>query len=402
MTLLADRPIRRREEHLALHGDLPRIHRGRLLAELDESGLAGRGGAGFPTARKIRAVAGRRRAIVVANGTEGEPESAKDEVLLEVSPHLVVDGVLVATRLVGAREAAIAVGRGATGAHDALVEALADRPDAGAIRVVDVPDRFVAGEESALVNYVGGGEARPTITPPRPAERGVRGRPTLVQNVETLAALALLARRGADRFRAEETHLATVRGAVRRPGVVEVRPTVTFGELFAAVGGTTAPLQAVLVGGYFGTWLPAGRALAAPLSESGLAPLDASPGARAVVALPSASCGVLETARVAWWLARESAGQCGPCVHGLAAVAGDLGRIARREDCVDAHSSLVRRLQAIEGRGACRHPDGAVRFVASALRAFADEVDLHLHGRCTGLAERPVLPLPLRRHRGGR
>ncbi len=372
MTLLADRPIRRRDEHVAWHGDLPPLHRGRLLAELDESGLAGRGGAGFPTSRKIRAVAGRRRTIVVANGTEGEPESAKDEVLLEFSPHLVVDGVLVASGLVGAHEAAIAVGRGATRAHDALVAALADRPDAGAIRVVDVPDRFVAGEESALVNYVGGGEARPTITPPRPAERGVRGRPTLVQNVETLAALALLARRGADRFRAEETYLATVRGAVRRPGVVEVRPATTFAELFAAAGGTTATLQAVLVGGYFGTWLPARGLADVRLTRDELAPLGASPGARTVIALPAGADGLAETARIVHYLSGESAGQCGPCVFGLPAVAACLDDVVAGGPARAAALERLPRLHAqITGRGACRLPDGVVRLVESALRVFA-------------------------------
>lgn len=371
MTLLADYPVRRRDEHLALHGDLPPTHRGRLLAELDESGLAGRGGAGFPTARKIRAVAGRRRAIVVANGTEGEPESAKDEVLLELSPHLVIDGVLVASRVVGAREAVIAVGDAATGAHDSLLAALADRPDAGAIRVVDVPDRFVAGEESALVNYVGGGGALPTITPPRPAERGVRGRPTLVQNVETLAALALLARRGADRFRAEETHLATVRGAVRRAGVVEVRPTVTFADLFAAAGGTTAPLQAVLVGGYFGTWLPARGLGNVRLTREDLSPLGASPGARTVIALPAGADGLAETARIVHYLAGESAGQCGPCVFGLPAVAACLDEIvAGGAARAEALGRLPRLHAQIAGRGACHLPDGVVRLVESALRVF--------------------------------
>ena len=402
-------------EHSRRWGAVPAIRgeRGRkeLIDLVAASGLTGRGGAGFPTARKLEAVAGGRgRPLVLANGGEGEPASGKDAVLLAYTPHLVLDGAALAARAVGAEAVVLAVSRVG---REAVVHAIVERRRSGldrglSLRSVVVPERFVASEETALVAFVDGKPALPTFTPPRPFERGVGGAPTLVQNVETLAHLALVARFGPEWFRSVGTEaepgsvLVTLSGAVRHPGVFEVPLGTSFGELVRQAGGATSELGALLVGGYFGTWLPAGRALAAPLSESGLAPLDASPGARAVVALPSASCGVLETARVARWLARESAGQCGPCVHGLAAVAGDLGRIARREDCVDAHSSLVRRLQAIEGRGACRHPDGAVRFVASALRAFADEVDLHLHGRCTGLAERPVLPLPLRRHRGGR
>ena len=166
----------------------------------------------------------------------------------------------------------------------------------------------------------------------------------------------------------------------------------------AQAGGATAELSAFLIGGYFGSWLPAADALAAPLSNAGLAPLRGSLGARAIVALPAASCGLLETARITRYLAAESAGQCGPCVHGLAAISEDMLQIARRNDVSGARRVIERRLGQLEGRGACRHPDGTVRFVASALRVFAREVELHaVHGRCSGQAKQPVLPLPARR-----
>ncbi len=308
---------------------------------------------------------------MVANGTEGEPASSKDRVLLERSPHLVVDGVLVASRLVDADEAVIAVGRQARDARSSLVAAVADRADAGAIRIIDVPDRFVAGEESALVSFLGGGEARPTVTPPRPSHRGLRGRPTLVQNVETLAGLALLARRGAAGYRAGETFLATVRGAVRDPGVLELGPATTFAQLFAAAGGLTAELQAVLVGGYFGTWLPARGLERLRLTREDLAPFGASPGARTVIALPVGADGLAETARITRYLAGESAGQCGPCVFGLPAVADCLDDVVRGGAARTAALERLPRLRAqIAGRGACHLPDGVVRLVESALRAF--------------------------------
>ncbi len=120
-------------------------------------------------------------------------------------------------------------------------------------------------------------------------------------------------------------------------------------------------------------------------------PLGASLGARAIVALPEEACGLVETARVARYLAAESAGQCGPCVNGLAAIAGGLVRLATGKG--DSRGDLRRWVGAVRGRGACRHPDGAAAFVASALTCFADEVELHLRGRCSATG-RSVLPLP--------
>ena len=199
-------PCATHAEHLArcgravregpLHG---RGERGALIREVEASGLRGRGGGAFPTGRKLRAVAdGGRSPVVVANGAEGEPASHKDSVLMRRSPHLVVDGAVVAARAVGAEAIHFVVDRADTLARDALGRAIAERtadmarPDAW--RLVELPSRYVAGEESALVNFVNGNDARPVTVPPRPYERGVRGRPTLVQNVETLADVALIAR----------------------------------------------------------------------------------------------------------------------------------------------------------------------------------------------------------------
>ena len=389
-------------EHEERYGRLPELagHSRSLLAAVEQSGLRGRGGAGFPTAVKLRAVASRRSPIVVANGTEGEPASAKDKVLLRHNPHLVIDGVLAAMAAVGAREAIIAVSREARASRASLEAALNERgPAAKAIGVAAVPERFVAGEESALVHWLNGGDAKPTLTPPRPFERGVRGRPTLVQNVETLANIGLIARYGADWFRdagtVDEpgTVLVTMGGAVRRPGVIEVELGTPLQQLIELAGGLGAQPQALLVGGYFGTWIAATGNLDAPLSESGLRPLGAALGARTIVVLPSSACGVAESARVARYLAGESAGQCGPCVFGLPAVADAMEAIASGVASAAAALDRLPRLKAqIARRGACAHPDGALRFVDSALTVFADEISHHLTGRCTAPHADPVLP----------
>src|SRR5439155_9614739 len=202
--LLPANAARSHSEHVERYGPLPSFARRPevLLDAVEESGLTGRGGAGFPTALKLQAVAAGRAPVVVANGTEGEPASRKDRVLMARNPHLVVDGVVAAMAAVGGDQGIVAVSNRSRSACAALTAALAERrSDARRIRLVSVPDRFVAGEETALVHFLNGGEAKPTFTPPRPFERGVGGRPTLVQNVETLANLALIARHGADWFR---------------------------------------------------------------------------------------------------------------------------------------------------------------------------------------------------------
>jgi NADH:ubiquinone oxidoreductase subunit F (NADH-binding) len=364
--------------------------RERLLAEIEASGLTGRGGAAFPTAAKLRAVARARSPLVVANGTEGEPASAKDKVLLAADPHLVIDGAVVAARLVGAEEIFLAAGRADRRGLLALERAAAERSDGIALHVVAVPERFVAGQETALVNWLNGGQAKPTVD--RVFERGVDGRPTLVQNVETLANIALIARHDAEWFRragtADEpgTALVTVLGAVRTSGVGEIELGTTLREVLTRFGGMTAIPQAFLVGGYFGTWVAARDVLDLPFTDEALAPFGASLGARLLIVLPHDACGLAETARAVRYLQRESAEQCGSCYFGLPAIASAFENLA-----VDRLSQLV---PQVEGRGACALPTGATRLVASALRVFAQEVDHHRVGRCSGPSHAHVLPIP--------
>lgn len=376
-------------EHLRQHGPLEADARS-LIEVVRQSGLRGRGGGGFPTATKLAAVRdGGHRTVVVVNGTEGEPAAGKDKVLLGYAPHLVLDGAVAAARAVRARDVYVA-------AHPTVLSvverAVAERNDRKIeLHALAVPDTFVAGEESALVQYVNGGPALPTFTPPRPYERGVRGLPTLVQNAETLAHLGLIARHGAAWFREVGTKeqpgttLVTLSGAIREPGVYEIPIGYPLSTLLSDAGGTRGEAQAFLLGGYFGTWIPA-AARDVPLADAALAEYGAGLGARAIVVLPTGVCGVSETARIATYLSEQSAGQCGPCVHGLASVAEDMTQLARGRRGVD-RARLTRRLASIEGRGACTHPDGAVRFVASALRVFEDDVRRHLeHGRCLAVA----------------
>ncbi len=408
---LADRPLSF-AEHFDRYGparqSAGRSRSNELIELVAAAGLSGRGGAGFATALKLRAVADARgHPIVVANGVEGEPVSDKDKTLLRHTPHLVLDGAALAANALGARTAIVALAAGATHEIAAVRAALAEREQPGRNRIefviARVPDGFVAGEETAIIHSLNGGPATPTFTPPRPFERGVGGAPTLVQNVETLANLALIARFGPNWFRAIGTAaepgsaLVTVSGAVARPGVYEVPLGLPVADLLTWAAAPPEPLSALLVGGYFGTWVPVEQALQHRLIDADLASVGASLGARAIFALPRGACGIVESAHVVRYLADESAGQCGPCVHGLEAIAGAFERLARGgHDAANAPAQLERWLGQVKGRGACRHPDGSARFVESALRVFGAEVELHLRGRCSATHR---APLPVARAR---
>ncbi|MEO8897975.1 MAG: hypothetical protein ABI352_01580 [Candidatus Dormibacter sp.] len=264
LALLSGPAVERGPEVLADHrgrfGALP-PGGAALIDELERSGLRGRGGAGFPVAAKWRAVAARRsrRKVVLVNGAEGEPLSAKDRVLMCARPHLVLDGAVLAARTVGADRVVLYVGSDHHNSRGALEAALRERgsSDRVGVRLVIAPSRYVAGEESAAVRCVNDGVALPTAVPPRPFESGVDGLPTLVQNVETLAHVALIARFGAQWFRdcgtsnGPGTTLLTLSGAAARPGVVEVRSGVRLGDVLGDAGFVATDTAAVLVGGYF-------------------------------------------------------------------------------------------------------------------------------------------------------
>jgi NADH:ubiquinone oxidoreductase subunit F (NADH-binding) len=388
--------------HLQMHGPTPyRGGPGMLIHTIESAGLTGRGGAAFPTHRKLATVAGQKGvAVVVANGAEGEPASDKDKVLLWSSPHLVLDGLQLAAEAVGARSVHLYVHR-EPNLIDRLQSVLAERARDGhdriAVGLVSAPPRFLAGEESALARRVEGGSALPRFSPPRIFERGVHGAPTLVQNVETLAQLALISRYGPAWFRAVGTDaepgsmLSTVRLSDGRGGVIETAIGTPIAELLRLA---EHPAQAVLVGGYHGAWLSAGQAGRLTLSNTDLRPLGAAVGAGVLAALPTNRCGLVESARVVSYLARESAGQCGPCLNGLPRIAATFSQLAHHSPTPSTRADLQRWSQLVERRGACHHPDGTVRFLRSASAVFADEVAVHEAGRCSATSNEPFLPIP--------
>lgn len=382
------------ESHLEAYGPLPLPGAG-FLRELERSGLTGRGGAAFPAWRKLEATASavsRRQPVVVANGAEGEPASAKDATLLQRAPHLVIDGLMTAGAALGTR----ALYLYATSGNAIHIEhALRQRPDARNVRVILAEETFISGEASAVVNAIETGRGLPRDRTQRLSESGVDGRPTLLYNVETLAHLALIARFGADWFRSvgsqgdPGTRLVTISGDVAQPGVYEMSGATSLRAVLTAAAADIERVRAVLVGGYHGVWVP-GERLDTVLSTAGLAPFGGAPGAGVIVVLGENRCGLAVAGAVVEYLAEQSARQCGACMFGLPAMSDAMRRLARGETDHALRTELRRLCALVEGRGACHHPDGTARFVLSTLAVFADDVELHLHARCetTSLVER--------------
>jgi len=247
------------------------------------------------------------------------------------------------------------------------------------------PWRYVAGEESALVHWLNDNETMPQYRPHRPNVLHVGRDPALVVNAETCAHVGLIGRFGADWFRELGTPmspgstLVSVSGAVNRPTVQEVSLGVPLRSILRGAGADPDP-QAILTGGYGGAWLDA-QYLDVGYCNEELKPLGASVGAGILVVIPKNACGLSETHRIVEWMANESSRQCGPCAFGLPAIAKDLRSLLRgsREPRA-VLQRLEERCAVIDGRGACRHPDGVVRLVQSALRVFRRDIEQHVNG----------------------
>jgi NADH:ubiquinone oxidoreductase subunit F (NADH-binding) len=396
----------RLDSHLRTWGALPGVDGAGVRALLRASALDGRGGGGFPLARKLETarLAG-GHPVVVVNASESEPASRKDRTLCAERPHLVLDGAALVARALGIDEVVVHLHRSPGSPAPVLEAAIAERGERGLAdpgwRLSAGPDRYVSGESSAVASFVDGGEARPLFTTQPLAARGPSGRPTVVTNAETVAQLAVLVRIGPDAWGAHGvpsspgTRLVTVTGAVTGPGrVLELSGPATIGDALDAVG-LVAPPAAVLVGGFAGTWVLGDGAWQTPFSRDALRCVGAEPGCGLLGVLPHGACALVETARIVRYLAGESAGQCGTCVAGLPRLAAACealasGKLGRRG---------VRRMSALGdtvlGSGACGHPDAVVRLVRSALSVFEDDVVRHLAGEpCRGGDHPPVFAVP--------
>jgi NADH-quinone oxidoreductase subunit F len=373
----------------------------RLIAQIERSGLRGRGGAWFPVATKWRAaLAESGPRVVVANGAEDEPGSRKDRHLMAVRPHLVLDGALLAAAAVRADTVYLYVGEHATAARAAMASALTEVNAAGLAGHVDVtlvaaPASYVAGEDSAAAEFLEGREAKPRTKPPYPASRGVGGRPTVVSNVETLAHVALVARDGGDSYRSlgtaecPGTMLLTVPAECRNPGVYEVVVGAYLDEVLAGPAGgfVDGPCRGVQVGGPAAGWLTGD--LHVPLSPEALAERGSHLGCGALRVLPAGACAVDAVAATSEFFARESCGKCPPCRMATQFVARATSALLAGKGATTAHLDTAPQVVAsVRESTACSLVLFPIPPLASAREAFPDDFAAHLADADCGLVHR--------------
>ena len=347
---------------------------------LETAGLTGRGGAAFSTATKLRA--GREhRADLIVNACDGELGATKDAwVVAHHLEELVTGAGLVAAG--SRRPVRYAAHRGS-----ATLATLRAR----GLEVLEVPARYVSSEESALVSLAHGGLARP-LTKQVPVVRGGRDsrgrstRPTLVLNAETVWRVAQVERYGAPWFRSFGTpaepgpRLVSVHGYVDRPGIVEAAAGVPLLALVDAAGGLAPEVGSALIGGLAGVFLTVDELRSASWSTGSLSTFGGGVGSGVIEVLDPRPCPLERVVALLRYAAGESAGQCGPCMFGLPAVADDLAALVARPDRA-TYERLQGRLGLLPGRGACKFPDGVSRFAGSALRVYAGHLEEHVTGR---------------------
>jgi NADH-quinone oxidoreductase subunit F len=318
--LLPPEPLLKLEDYRAWGGLalLKAMAEGRLSGErvlegVEEAGLLGRGGAAFPAARKMRQVAqAPGEKYLVVNADESEPGNFKDRFLLEHNPFLVLEGALLAAKAVGAGRVWLYVRWEFQAALRRLEAAIRALEEAGLLllptEVFPSGGLYICGEETALLESMEGRRAEPRLKPPYPVERGLFGRPTLVNNVETLASLPVLLREG-QAWRREEPKLFSISGDVERPGLYELPLGTPLGEALRRAGGEPEALLAVLLGGAAGVFV---RDFSLPLKYRGPRPI----GAGAVVAYHRERDLFQVMEGLAAFFAQESCGKCFPCALG--------------------------------------------------------------------------------------
>jgi len=388
--------VARRNGVYADLGRVLRLEPAAIAAEVKASGLRGRGGAGFPTGAKWGFVPppearGGRPVHLLVNADESEPGTFKDRVLLWHDPHRVIEGALVAARALGCALVRIYVRGEFRFLQERLDAALDEARAAGIVgrdalgsgfdcEVVTLrgAGAYICGEESGLIESVEGGKGLPRIRPPFPAVRGAFGDPTVVQNVETLAAVPWILEHGAAAYRSfgtersPGTKLFSVSGHVRRPGVYEEPLGLPFPALLERAGGLRPGrrLQAVLPGGTSTPVLTANEALGATLDHECLAALGSFLGSGGVIVLDDSADLPAALANVARFYAHESCGQCTPCREGCGWMARIAARVAAGEGTREDLDTLEDLARAIPGRTICAFGDAAALPVLSLLAKF--------------------------------
>jgi NADH:ubiquinone oxidoreductase subunit F (NADH-binding) len=369
-----------------------------IVDAVEISGLRGRGGAGFPTGRKWRAVAQQksREKVVVANADEGDPGAYIDKLLLEDDPHALIEGMLLAAYAVGAREGWIYLRKEYPHAEEILREAISEARVAGFlgerilgrdfsfdIDVVIGQGSYVCGEETALLRSIEGRRPEVAARPPYPTEHGLFGKPTLINNIETLVNVPWIVAHGGEAYGAlgfsqsRGTKVVSLNSLFVRPGLYEIEFGVTVRHIVEELGGglrDDAALKGVIIGGPLAGIIPP-QLLDTPFGFEELHAIGASVGHGGIVAFDQHTSIAELVHHVFSFGAFESCGKCTPCRIGARRVEEIFGRIVNSGAAPTANFSEFERLvTALKWTSLCGHGGGLGEFAESILRYYRDDL----------------------------
>ncbi len=361
-----------------------------IIRELSASGLAGRGGAGFPTGTKWQAVrdaAGAPKYVVV-NADEGEPITFKDRPILERDPHLLLEGMRLAAHAVGATIGIIYLRYEYPEAAKVLDGAIAEARaaellgDGFDVFVRRGAGAYICGEETSLLNSLEGKKPFPRDKPPYPTTHGLFGKPTLVNNVETLAAVPRIVERGGAWWKAHQPKLYSIAGDVRSPGNYELPLGTTVRALIDAAGGTVGELQFFTMGGLSGGLLSREQ-LDMPLDFAAPKKFGAMLGSGGILVGNSTRCPVDTVRGAADFFRHESCGKCFPCRIGTERVLARLDRLTAGSASQNDLDEVKAINTVMAKTSACGLGIAAQAIVDGLLARFPDAVSSHLAGECT-------------------
>jgi NADH-quinone oxidoreductase subunit F len=377
-----------------------------VIAEVKKSALRGRGGAGFPTGLKWsfmpRQFAGAK--YLVCNSDEGEPGTCKDRDLLRYNPHSVIEGMIIAGYAMGATAGYNYIHGEIWAEYEQYEEALREAYAAGYLGKNILGSGFsfemyahpgygayICGEETALLESLEGKKGQPRFKPPFPASYGLYGKPTTVNNTETLAAVPWIMRYGADAFLAlgrpnnGGTKIFSVTGHVAQPGNYEVKLGTPFAQLLAMAGGMRGgrQLKAVIPGGSSMPVLPADIMMQTDMDYDSIAKAGSMLGSGAVIVMDETTCMVRALERLSYFYYEESCGQCTPCREGTGWLYRVVNRIENGQGRMEDLALLDNVADNIAGRTICALGDAAALPVKSFLKHYRDEFEHHIqHKHC--------------------
>lgn len=377
-----------------------------VLQEVSDSGLRGRGGAGFPTGKKwaFTAECAEQPHYVVLNGGEDEPGSKKDRLLMENLPHLVIEGVILASYAVHASKAYLYINAEYKDATQSMTDALAEAKEAGywgerilgsdltlEVLLNPAPPNYVAGEDTAALEVIEGKQPLPRQKPPFPATAGLFGKPTAVNNVETLANVPPIIDRGAKWYRtfgtpeSPGTMIFSLNDEVNRPGIYELPFGTPLRFLIEECGGGVRggkTIKAILPGGPSSAFLPSDK-IDTPLDHNSVRAAGSSIGCGVVQLVTEGSCIVEETLRIAEFFAAESCGQCPACRMETNMLAAMLKKVQQGQGGQALLDQFIKVISFNRGKGFCNLINMPGPPIESALRLFRSDFEFHLaNGRC--------------------